>query len=196
MSTQGFIWLLRQCGLEWRRILVPGGHILAFIDWRMAPNLAAALETADLRAPDPRLGQQAFGMGAIFRNQHEFIVHMTAGNPAAPQRRDVGNVLRYPIVRNGTHPTEKPVPLLHTLLSVVAPPGGVVLDPFAGSGAILIAARDLGMRAIGVNSDERWCEQAARRLSQGTLGGMDASVAPVASTVARTGDLFDLGEAS
>ena len=55
-------------------------------------------------------------MGAIFRNQHEFIVHMSAGNPTAPQRRDVGNVLRFAPVRKGLHPTEKPGPLLHTLL--------------------------------------------------------------------------------
>lgn len=176
MSTQGFTWLMRQCGIQWRRSLVPGGHALAFIDWRMAPSLAAALESADLRQ-HPMLvwDKAAFGMGAIFRNQHEFIVHMSAGNPAAPQRRDVGNVLRFPAVRGGVHPTEKPVTLLRTLLSVVAPPAGLVLDPFAGSGSTLIAARDLGMRALGIDSDERWCEQAARRLSQMPLTGEAAS---------------------
>jgi site-specific DNA-methyltransferase (adenine-specific) len=172
MSTQGFIWLMRQCGLQWRRILMPGGHALAFIDWRMAPNLAAALESADLRQhPILVWDKAAFGMGTIFRNQHEFIVHMSAGNPIEPQRRDVGNVLRFSAVHESqrVHPTEKPVKLLHTLLSVVTPPAGLVLDPFAGAGSVLIAARDLGMRAIGIDSDERWCEQAARRLSQMVL---------------------------
>jgi len=176
MSTQGFVWLMRQCGLAWRRILSPGGHALSFIDWRMAANLAAALESADLRQhPILVWDKAAFGMGTIFRNQHEFIVHMSAGNPADPQRRDVGNVLRYPAVRNGVHPTEKPTSLLHVLLSVVAPPGSVVLDPFAGSGSTLIAARDLGLRAIGIDADERWCEQAVRRLSQADLFDMAAS---------------------
>jgi site-specific DNA-methyltransferase (adenine-specific) len=170
MSTQGFVWLMRQCGIQWRRILVPGGHALTFIDWRMAPNLAAALESADLRQhPILVWDKAAFGMGTIFRNQHEFIIHMSAGNPSEPQRRDVGNVLRFPAVRNGVHPIEKPTPLLHTLLSVVTAPGGIVLDPFAGSGSTLVAARDLGLQAIGIESDERWCEQAARRLSQGLL---------------------------
>ena len=172
MSTQGFIWLMRQCGIQWRRLLVPGGHALAFIDWRMAGNLAAALESADLRQhPILVWDKAAFGMGTIFRNQHEFIIHVSAGNPAPPQRRDVGNVLRFSAVRNGVHPTEKPVTLLHTLLSVVASPGGMVLDPFAGAGSTLVAARDLGLAAVGVESDERWCEQAARRLSQASLFG-------------------------
>src|SRR5215472_9533278 len=167
MSTQGFVWLMRQCALAWRRLLIPGGHALTFIDWRMAPNLAAALESADTRQhPTLVWDKGTLGMGAIFRNQHEFIVHTSSGNPIDPQRRDVGNVLRFAAVRNGVHPTEKPLTLLHVLLSVVTPPDGTVLDPFTGAGSVLVAARDLNRPAIGIDSDERWCEQAARRLAQ------------------------------
>jgi DNA modification methylase len=171
MSTTGFIYLLRLCGIQWRRVLKPGGHALSFIDWRMAPNLVAALETADLRQHPILVWDKAkLGMGAIFRNQHEFIVHVTAGNPSVPQRRDVPNVLRYPSVRDGDHPTEKPGALLQTLLSVVCPPSGLVLDPFAGSGSTLQAARALGHSAIGIEADERYCEVIAKRLDQGVLG--------------------------
>lgn len=167
MSTSGFTYLLRMCGLQWRRILISGGHALTFIDWRMAPILAAALETADLRQhPILVWDKKRFGMGVIFRNQHEFIVHMTAGNPSEPQRRDVPNVLGFAPVKDGEHPTEKPEPLLRTLLSVVTPPGGMVLDPFAGSGSTLAAAQSLGLNAIGIESDERWCEVVAKRLDQ------------------------------
>lgn len=170
MSTQGFTWLMRQCGIQWRRILTPGGHAFSFIDWRMAGVLAAALETADLRQhPTLVWDKTIFGMGAVFRNQHEFVIHMTSGNPSVPQRRDVGNVLRFAPIRGGVHPTEKPVPLLRTILSVVTPPSGVVLDPFAGAGSTLVAARELDLPAIGIESDERWCEMAARRLAQGVL---------------------------
>lgn len=170
MSTNGFTYLLRMCGIQWRRVLVPGGHVLSFIDWRMAGILAAALETADLRQhPILVWDKQRLGMGAVFRNQHEFVVHMSSGNPLAPQRRDVPNVLRFPTVRNGDHPTEKPGILLETLLSVVTPPRGVVLDPFAGSGSTLYAARALEHKAIGVEADERYCEVIAKRLSAGVL---------------------------
>jgi site-specific DNA-methyltransferase (adenine-specific) len=167
MSTQGFTWLMRQCGLQWRRLLVQGGHVLSFIDWRMAASLAASLESADLRQhPTLVWDKTMFGMGAVFRNQHEFVVHMSLGSPLPPQRRDMGNVLRCAPVRGGAHPTEKPLPLLRDLLSVVAPPGLPVLDPFAGSASALLAARELGLPAVGIESDERWCEQAALRLSK------------------------------
>lgn len=170
MSTNGFMHLIRLCGIEWRRILKPGGHALAFIDWRMAATLAAALETADLRQhPILVWDKQRLGMGAVFRNQHEFIVHMSAGNPTPPLRRDVPNVIGVPPVRGGDHPTEKPEPLLRTLLSVVAASGSVVLDPFAGSGATLAAAQSLGMKSIGIEADERYCEVIADRMSRQTM---------------------------
>jgi DNA modification methylase len=169
MSTQGFIWFMRECGIQWRRILVPGGHALSFIDWRMAPNLAAALESADLRQhPTIVWDKTYFGMGAVFRNQYELVVHMTAGNARPPQRRDVGNVIACKPVRSNDHPNEKPVPLLSTLLSVVCPPAGLVLDQCAGSGTTLMAAAALGLRAIGIENDERCCEVIAQRLAQST----------------------------
>lgn len=178
MSTNGFIYLLRMAGVEWRRLLTPGGHVLSFIDWRMAAHLAAALETADLRQHPILVWDKArLGMGAVFRNQHEFVVHMTNGTPTAPLRRDVANVLRFGSVRDGEHPTEKPDALLKTLLSVVAPAGSTVLDPFAGSGSTLTAARELGYKAIGIEADERYCEVAAKRASQQAFifDGMEAS---------------------
>lgn len=62
------------------------------------------------------------------------------------------------------HPHAKPLDLVEHLL-MVAPPG-IVADPFAGSGTTLIAARNVGRKAIGVEVDERHCETAARRLDQ------------------------------
>jgi site-specific DNA-methyltransferase (adenine-specific) len=67
------------------------------------------------------------------------------------------------------HPTEKPLGILTPLIAYACPPGGLVLDPFAGSGSTLDAARQSGRRAVGIEADERYCEVAARRLDQLTL---------------------------
>src|SRR5262249_54583596 len=64
------------------------------------------------------------------------------------------------------HPCPKPLPVMQWLVGLFAPDGGLVLDPFAGTGTTLRAAKDLGRRAIGIEQEERFCEVAAKRLGQ------------------------------
>ena len=66
------------------------------------------------------------------------------------------------------HPTQKPLALMRWCLSLV-PDAETVLDPFAGSGTTLVAARLEGRKAIGIEINEKYCEAAANRLAQGTL---------------------------
>jgi DNA modification methylase len=66
------------------------------------------------------------------------------------------------------HPTQKPIKLMRWCLSLV-PDAETILDPFMGSGTTLVAAKLEGRRAVGIELEERYCEIAANRLSQGVL---------------------------
>jgi hypothetical protein len=67
------------------------------------------------------------------------------------------------------HPTVKPTDLMRYLCRLVTPPGGIVLDPFMGSGTTLVAAKLEGRKAIGIELEEEYCEIAAKRLAQGAF---------------------------
>jgi site-specific DNA-methyltransferase (adenine-specific) len=69
----------------------------------------------------------------------------------------------------GGHPAPFPLELARRCIRLSTWPGEVVLDPFAGTGTTLLAARQLGRRAIGVERSESYCAQAVDRLAQGAL---------------------------
>lgn len=66
------------------------------------------------------------------------------------------------------HPTQKPLPLMHWCLSHV-PDAQTVLDPFMGSGTTLLACKQKGIKAVGIEMNEAYCKAAAERLAQRTI---------------------------
>ena len=55
------------------------------------------------------------------------------------------------------------------IVAIAAPDGGLVLDPFMGSGTTLVAAKQLGRKAIGIEIEKKYCDIAIERLKQGVL---------------------------
>lgn len=68
----------------------------------------------------------------------------------------------------GLHPAQKPLALLRPLVALVTPPGGLVLDPFAGAGSTGVAALQLGRRALLMERDPAYAATAAQRLETAT----------------------------
>ncbi len=101
--------------------------------------------------------------GGPWRYRHESI-YVTAGFVRASDA-SVSILTAFP--DQTVHMHAKPLALM-TALVETAPPG-VIADPFAGSCTTLVAASNLGRKAIGVEIDERYCELLAKRLGQGVL---------------------------
>jgi DNA modification methylase len=70
---------------------------------------------------------------------------------------------------NMLHPSQKPLGAISRLLKAYSREGDLVLDPFMGSGTTLVAARNLGRRAIGIDIEQKYCEAARLRLAQRIL---------------------------
>jgi site-specific DNA-methyltransferase (adenine-specific) len=146
MGTQGLLFMLRAIAWESARVLKPSGSLLVFCDWRMVANLAPALESAGLRCQNMIVWDKgSMGLGTGFRPQHELVLQFTNGAPKY-QVLNASNVIKCGRVTGArkVHPTEKPVELMRKLIETVCPVGGLVADPFAGSGSTGVAALELG----------------------------------------------------
>lgn len=164
MTTPGFIWLMREVFGVLAPSIRDGGHLTSFIDWRQWPNLLGAVESLNLRVNNMIVWDKlVMGLGNGFRNRHELILHASRGVPI-PCDRSIPNVLRHRRDRDVDHQTPKPIPLLEDILRVVSWRGDLIVDPFVGAGATLVAANRLGRRAIGVELVEKDIETTIARL--------------------------------
>ncbi|PWE32763.1 hypothetical protein DDZ14_08430 [Maritimibacter sp. 55A14] len=96
----------------------------------------------------------------------EFVLYLWKGRARRINRCGSGQMHRLSHVKRTAHPAEKPVEVMERFILNSSQPGEIVLDPFAGSGATLLAAMRTGRRAIGVESDPRWFGAALERLEQ------------------------------
>src|SRR4029453_16894900 len=136
----------------------------------LAHRWAAALEAAGLGLVDQVAWCSSRGAGTAWGSWQ---------SPSGPNLRgDWESILGAcaggwergpPPARRAGHPAPFPVELARRAIRLSTWPGETVLDPFAGSGSTLLAARQLGRHAVGIERSERYCELAVRRLAQMSL---------------------------
>jgi len=81
--------------------------------------------------------------------------------------RDPNNILQCGFGKGegGLHPTQKPVRLMQALIELTTKPGQIVIDPFAGSGSTLVAARNLGRHFVGFELEGKYVQVCRDRLN-------------------------------
>lgn len=131
---------------------------LVFGTWRISKPANTRNVLIWSKGDDPGMGDLKMPWGL----SHEEIYVLGKGF-VGPRESSVIKANKPPIATRPDHPTPKPVGLMEKLIMKTE---GVIADPFAGSGATLIAARNLGRKVIGVELEEKYCEMIATRLGQ------------------------------
>lgn len=168
MDQRSWTLMMTDVLREGRRICKSGAVCALFIDWRQLPSLSDALQRAgwiwrgiavwDKVNARPQKGR--------YTQQAEFLVW--GSNGRLDPKRPVPVLPGVYSVFGGAipdriHQTQKPLPLMREIVKLCVP-GGRIIDPFAGSGTTLLAAREAGYDAVGSESNVAIARAAAERL--------------------------------
>jgi site-specific DNA-methyltransferase (adenine-specific) len=155
-------------------------HIYIFTTWRVIsdviPLVSKYFYIKNCLVWDKRI----HGSGDLDRDyapQHEFILYCwldenSGRDLSLPRPTNVLSFMRLPGTKM-LHPTQKPLSLIQFLIEKSVPRGGLVIDPFAGSGTTLVAAASLGRRYWGCEIDEHYYSVAVNRLKRDVQFSMD-----------------------
>lgn len=146
------------------RVLKSDALCVSFYGWNRVDTFFAAWRAAGFRIAGHLVFAKPYASKAgLVKYQHESAYLLAKGRPAVPAE-PIADVLPWQYSGNRHHPTEKPLSCLRTLINTFTRPGDTVLDPFAGSGSTCVAARELGLRYIGIEIDATYYAAARARL--------------------------------
>ena len=159
---------LKPAFAEMHRVLANDSFCISFYGWPMADRFMQAYRAAGFRVVGHLTFPKTYASSTRFlRYQHESAHLLVKGNPRSPEK-PIGDVIPWEYTGNKLHPTQKPLSALLPLIEAFSAPGNTVLDPFAGSGSSLLAAKTLGRSYIGIELDEQYHGIAKQRLSSHT----------------------------
>lgn len=151
--------------IELYRVLKKNSHFYLFCDQETMFYVKPIAEKVGFKFWKPIVwNKMAIGMGYHYRAKYEFILFFEKGKR---KLNDLGvpDVLECKRVHRG-YPTEKPVALIETLISQSSGHGDLVVDPFFGSGSTLVAAKNLGRKAMGCDISNAAHEHLNKRVEE------------------------------
>src|SRR5690606_30384494 len=152
------------------RVLAKDRHFYLFCDQETMFVVKPLAEAAGFRFWKPLVwDKQRIGMGYHYRSRYEFILFFEKGKR---RLNDLGvaDIIRQPRVHRG-YPAEKPVAVSSVLVRQSSERGELVVDPFAGSGSVGVAAVEQGRAFLGSDICQQAVEIANARLAAATEGG-------------------------
>ena len=157
---------LKPAFAEMYRVLAPDCFCVSFYGWPMADRFMQAYRAAGFRVVGHLMFPKRYASSTRFlRYQHESAHLLAKGNPRQPEN-PIADVIEWKYTGNKLHPTQKPIEALMPLVESFSRPGDTVLDPFAGSGSTLLAAKMLGRNWMGVELDGKYHAVANKRLTE------------------------------
>lgn len=160
---------LRPAFADIYRLMKPDTLCVSFYGWPHVDRFLGIWKEIGFR-PVSHLAfvKRQWGLGRFTRSGHETAYLLAKGRPRKPAAA-VSDVFDWQRDAVTLHPNQKPVAALASILHTYCPADGIVLDPFMGSGSTLRAAKNLGMSAVGIEIEERYCMKAVARLAQDVL---------------------------
>jgi site-specific DNA-methyltransferase (adenine-specific) len=151
--------------IEMYRVLKPDRFCINFYGYSNAEKFIHAYQSAGFRIVGHLVFPKRYTSSAkgFVRSQHECAHILAKGYPVEPEEK-IGDVIEWCYSGNKLHPTQKPVASLLPLIETFSHPQGLVLDPFAGSGSSLLAAKMLGRSYFGIEIDRNYHAIATERL--------------------------------
>ena len=184
MSEEEFTGFLAEVFGNLAAVSIDGAIQFIFMDWRHLGELLAAAKSRydEIKNLIVWVKTNA-GMGSFYRSQHEMILAAKVGtaphinNFKLGSKRYRTNVWTYPGVNTfrkdrladlKDHPTVKPVAMIADAILDCSKPGGVILDPFLGSGTTILAAERTGRKGRGLELDPAYVDVIIRRWEEMT----------------------------
>ena len=147
------------------RVLKPNSLCVCFYGWNRVDAFFRAWTQAGFQPVGHLVWAKSYASRVGFLEaRHEQAYLLAKGRPQRPEA-PLPDVQPWEYTGNVSHPTEKAVSILRPLVESFCPAGGVVLDPFAGSGSTLVAAALSGRRYVGIELEEKYVQLARRRLA-------------------------------